>query len=275
MEDALGLLAEAGPEGKLIAGGQSLVPVLAYRLFRPTHLVDIDGVPGLDGVTERDGELELGALVRHARLEREPFEGAHALLSLAARHVGHVPIRTRGTLGGSLAHADPAAELAVAAVALEARIVIRSARGEREVPSDEFFIGPFTTAVEPDEMIVAVRVPQPVPASRAGFREVSLRAGDFALAAAGVWVALDEAGVVSAARVVLGAVEPVPRRSREAEELLLGEALGDRAIAAAADEAARTCDPAGDRVADAATRRELVAVLVRRALTDARDRVAA
>jgi CO/xanthine dehydrogenase FAD-binding subunit len=262
VEEALELLAEGGGEAKLLAGGQSLVPVLAYRLVRPTHVVDIDGIPALDAVVERDDGLELGALVRHARLERLELRGAHRLLALAARHIGHAPIRTRGTLGGSLAHADPAAELPVAALAAEARIVARSASGEREIPAESFVLGPFTTALEPGEMIVAVRVPGAAPRSYAGFRELALRSGDFALASAAVVVELED-GVVTRARVVVGAVEPVPTLLEDAAGALAGAPLDDETIAEAA------------RVAGESAGNELVTPLVRDALSDVREQAAA
>lgn len=266
-EEALELLAEAGGEAKLLAGGQSLVPVLAYRLFRPARIVDVDSVAGLDGLSD----VELGALVRHARLEGATLPGATRLLALAARHIGHVPIRIRGTLGGSLAHADPAAELPVAALALEARVVARSARGEREIEMNAFVRGPFTTALEPDEMIVALRIPPAPPRSYAAFREFALRSGDFALASAGVVVELDEGGAVSRARVVVGAVEPVPR----AFDLLVGARLDEDAIADTAHGIAASCDATDDRIVDGATRRDLVAALVRDALADVQAQVAA
>jgi CO/xanthine dehydrogenase FAD-binding subunit len=177
----------------------------------------------------------------------------------------------RGTLGGSLAHADPAAELPVAALALGARVVARSARGEREIEMGAFLLGPFTTALEPDEMIVALRLRPAPPRSYAAFREFALRSGDFALASAGVVVELDEDGVVRRARVVVGAVEPVPR----ALEVLSGARLGDDAIAEAAHAVAASCDAVEDRSVDAATRRDLVRVLVRDALADVRAQVAA
>jgi CO/xanthine dehydrogenase FAD-binding subunit len=269
LDDALGLLDEAGEDAKALAGGQSLLPVLAYRLVRPSHLVDIDRVPGLDAVDERDGALELGALVRHAALERLSLQGAHTLLPLAAACIGHVPIRTRGTLGGSLAHADPAAELPVAAVALDARIAVRSANGVREIVADEFFLGPFTTALAPGELVVSVGFPSAADGSSAGFREFAVRAGDFAVAAAGVTVTRDGTGTVTDVRIVLGAVEPVPRRLREAEEALVGRALDAAAAGDAARIAAETCEPIEDRNADEAMRRDLVAALVRGALEDA------
>ena len=275
VDEALELLREAGGEAKLLAGGQSLVPVLAYRLMRPSHIVDIDSVTGLDGIAEQNGELELGALVRHARLEQARLRGAHGLLALAAGHIGHVPIRTRGTLGGSLAHADPAAELPVAALALEARVVLRSAAGEREVATDRFLLGPFTTAISPDEMIVALRIPAAAPRSYAGFREFSLRSGDFALVSAGVAVVCEEDGAVSRARIVVGGVESCPRLMSDAGDAVVGKRLQADTIAAAARAAAASCEPVADRNVDAATRRDLVAALVREALTDVHAEAAA
>lgn len=273
VDEALELLSEAGGEAKLLAGGQSLVPVLAYRLFHPTHVVDIDSVAGVDSIAERDGELEIGALVRHARLERARLDGALRLISLAASHIGHTPIRTRGTLGGSLAHADPAAELPVAALALEARVVVRSRLGERQIEMNRFLLGPFTTAIEPDEMIVALRIPPTPQRSYAGFQEFALRSGDFALASAGVVVACDD-GVVSRARIVVGGVEPVPRLVDEAGDVLCGERLDADTIAQAARVAAASCKASADRNVDAATRRDLVAALVRAALSDVRAEAA-
>jgi carbon-monoxide dehydrogenase medium subunit/6-hydroxypseudooxynicotine dehydrogenase subunit alpha len=266
LEEALTLLAEAGPDAKLIAGGQSLVPVLAYRLVRPARLVDVDGVGGIDRITEDDGRLEVGALVRHAALERTSLSGAHRLLALAAGQIGHLPIRVRGTLGGSLAHADPAAELPAAALALDARVVARTLAGEREIPLVEFLLGPFTTSLAPDEMIVALRVPPAPTGARTAFREFALRAGDFALASAAVVVAIDDAAVVRSARVVVGAVGAMPALVAGVEEILVGRPLSDDAIAEASMHAAETCDASG---------RDLVAAVVREALEDVRAGAAA
>jgi carbon-monoxide dehydrogenase medium subunit/6-hydroxypseudooxynicotine dehydrogenase subunit alpha len=270
VDEAVTLLAEVGDEAKLLAGGQSLLPVLAFRLIRPTHVVDVDSLEGLGVLEERDGELELGPLVRHARLEQTDLQGGHRLLSLAARHIGHLPIRTRGTLGGSLAHADPAAELCVAALALDARIVARSSRGEREIELHHFLRGPFTTTLDPDEMIVAVRVAPSAELPHVGFREFAIRSGDFAFASAGVLVGIGDDGAVSGARIVVGAVEPIPRILDGAAETLRGGRLTDGEIEEAARVAARSCDTVSDRAMDATTRRDFVAAVVRDALCDAR-----
>ena len=260
LEEALALLAEGGDEAKPIAGGQSLMPLLAYRLVRPSHLVDLNGVGSLDGIEQRDGALVLGPLVRHAVLERAGL----GLLSEAAALVGHLPIRVRGTIGGSLAHADPSAELAVAALALDAEIVARSTRGERTLPARDFFLGPFTTALAPDELVAGVRV-RTTPGERAAFEELAIRAGDFALASAAV---VAHGGGV---RIALGGVGATPVRAHAAEDAVAGGELSDEAIATAAGEAARECDPGSDQHASAAYRRELVAVLVERALRRVRE----
>jgi carbon-monoxide dehydrogenase medium subunit/6-hydroxypseudooxynicotine dehydrogenase subunit alpha len=189
--------------------------------------------------------------------------------------VGHVPIRARGTLGGSLAHADPAAELPVAALALAARVVVRSTRGEREIEMSSFPVGPFTTTLAADEMIVAVRVPPAGLLQHAAFREFALRSGDFALASAGVLVAAGDDGRVTDARIVVGAVEPVPRALDEAVAPLRGSQLEDPAVEDAARIAAASCDAISDGSVDGEMRRDLVAALVRRALLDVRERVAA
>ena len=265
-DEALALLAEGGEDAKLVAGGQSLLPVLAYRLVRPSRLVDVDGVAGLDGIVERDGELELGALVRHLTLERAPLAGAHRLLALAAGQIGHVPIRARGTLGGSVAHADPAAELPSAALALDARVVARSSRGEREIAMADFVLGPFTNALAADEMVVALRVPGAAAGARAAFREFALRSGDFALASAAVVLALDDGAFVRSARIVIGAAGATPFRAEDAESALSGRVLADESLADASRLAAEACEP---------SKRDLVAAVVRDALDDIRVEAAA
>jgi CO/xanthine dehydrogenase FAD-binding subunit len=264
-EQALDLLAEAGEDAKVLAGGQSLLPLLAYRLGRPTHLVDVGGAGALTQARGEGGELVVDALVRHARLERMPLGGAHRLLAEAAACIGHLPIRTRGTLGGSLAHADPAAELPIAAVALDASMLVRSRSGERRVPAESFFQGPFTTAIEAGDLLTALIVPPSPPAAVPSFAEFAVRAGDFALVSVAVVLACSD-GRARHVRIVLGGVEATPLRARSAETLLLGEAPTRDAIAAAAARAAAGCDPGSDPHASATFRRELVEVLVRRCL---------
>jgi CO/xanthine dehydrogenase FAD-binding subunit len=266
LEEALERLGEAGPEAKLVAGGQSLIPLLAYRLVRPSHLVDIDSVPYLAAVERRPDATEIGALMRHATLEREQLEGGERLLARAASHIGHFPIRVRGTIGGSLVHADPAAELPVAAVALDAEIETRSAaHGTRRIAAASFFLGPFTTAVAPDEVVTAVRLPATARAASAGFAEFAIRPGDFAIASAAVVASLVD-GRVTRARIVLGGVGAIPVAAERAESALEGTALTPQTVREAAALAAADCDTVDDPVASAAYRRRLVERLVADAL---------
>jgi aerobic carbon-monoxide dehydrogenase medium subunit len=275
--DAVELLAAADHDVKILAGGQSLVPMMNLRLVRPTVLVDLNDVPGLDHVTPNaDGGLSIGALVRHAALagsatviERAP------LLAEAARHVGHAAIRHRGTLGGSLAHADPAAELPAALVALGAELSLHGRRGARTIQASEFFLGLLTTALKPDEILVEIRVP-PLPGAGWGFAEVVRREGDFALA--GVVALVDRAvgssGRCESARLVGFGVGDRPVRFAAAEDILTspshdrGAAL-TRAAAAAAEE----CDPPDDVHASAEYRRHLATVLTEDAVSQALTRL--
>jgi carbon-monoxide dehydrogenase medium subunit/6-hydroxypseudooxynicotine dehydrogenase subunit alpha len=272
-DEALELLTSAGDDAKLLAGGQSLVPLLAYRLARPSHVIDIDSLAEYDSI-ECGEQTTIGALVRHAILERSDLPGAHQLLSLAAANVGHLPIRTRGTLGGSLAHADPAAELPLAVLTLEGELVARSTAGTREIAAADFFVGPFTTALDPAELLVEIRLPPTPAGARTAFTELSLRSGDFALAAVAAAVACDASRRVTWARIGIGAVQATPMRAHAAEDAIVGGALDAGTIALAAREAAGACEPADDNAADSATRRRLVAALVRDALEQIREQAA-
>jgi carbon-monoxide dehydrogenase medium subunit/6-hydroxypseudooxynicotine dehydrogenase subunit alpha len=260
LTEALDLLREAGDEAKLLAGGQSLIPLLAYRIARPTHLVDIDRVDEVAGASRTPQGFEVGALTRHSAIESLPLQGGEQLLSEAASHIGHLPIRVRGTVGGSIAHADPAAELPVAAVALDAVVVARSAERTRRIRAEEFFLGPFTTALAPDEAVTALVVPVAAIKAKSAFEEFAIRSGDFALASAAAALWIDD-GVVSRARIVLGGIGAGPCRVREAESGLLGAALTGDSIAEAAHLAAAEFDPAGST--DPRYLRGLVARLVR------------
>jgi CO/xanthine dehydrogenase FAD-binding subunit len=269
VEDALDRLAELGEDAKVLAGGQSLVPMMNFRLVRPPALVDITRIPDLRYVA-RDGDvLRVGALTLHHEVEtlRDPdLVAGYELLPRAARWVGHYPIRTRGTFGGSVAHADPSAEWCMLAVLLDATIVVTGPQGEREIPAGDFFLGFFTTALEPGELLVEVRFPRPRP--HAALQEFARRHGDFAIVAAAV--ALDVDGDrVSGARVVVGGVDEIPLRVEDAERVLEGAAPGGEAFAEAGRAAAAAVDPAGDVHGSAEYRRELTDVLVRRALAEA------
>lgn len=269
VEEAVGQLEELGDDAKLLAGGQSLVPMMNFRLVRPSALVDVTGVGGLQYV-EGEGEgLRIGALTPHRWVELmedpEVLEG-FGVLKRAARWVGHYPIRTRGTFGGSIAHADPSAEWCMLAVLLDAEIVVLGPGGERVIPASEFFYGFFMTALEPTEMVVEVRFPEPAP--HAAIQEFARRAGDFAIVAAAVSVDASE-GKSRSASVVLGGVADVPLRVEEAEKVLEGAELGAEAFEEAGREAARAIDPASDIHGSAEYRRDLASVLVKRALAEA------
>jgi len=267
LDEAVALLAEVAPQdGRVLAGGQSLVPTMAFRLARPAHLVDINGVAGLDRLAVEGDVLTIAACVRHAAFHRPVTDGPLGLLlSFVVRHIAHYPIRMRGTFCGSLAYADPAAEWTLVATTLGAEIVAKSTRGTRVLAADEFLQGIMTTALTDDELLAEVRLPLLAADTRAGFYEFSRRAGDYALAMALATFRIVD-GVMAEPHVGLGGAEACPRRIPEAERLLIGRAPSDAAFRAAAEAAADCIDPLEDIQADAAFRRDLVRAVTRRAL---------
>jgi aerobic carbon-monoxide dehydrogenase medium subunit len=268
LDDALGSLAEAGGAAKVLAGGQSLVPAMNFRLAVPEVLVDINRIDGFDEVAERDGELAIGMLVRHARFESPAVDDPLGRLLTRTSHlVGHLPIRVRGTFVGSLAHADPAAEWCAVALALDATIVARNAMGERAIAAADFFEGPFTTALREDEIVTEVRLPM-IGRGGAAIVEKSHTAGDFATTAVVAVLRLD-GDTVGDARIALAGVEGTPVRVPVAESALAGETPGFYAFRAAAHAAAAAVSPIGDALASEEYKRHLVEVLVERALQDA------
>jgi carbon-monoxide dehydrogenase medium subunit len=299
VDEALALLAEHGDEAKVLAGGQSLMPMLNFRLARVEHLVDINRIGRLepwfaDPVLTGDVVI-LPALVRQRQVERSAaLAAALPLLGEALRHVAHPQIRNRGTVCGSLAHADPSAELPTVLSALDATVTLVSARGTRTLPLADFFLFHLTTALDPDELLREVTIPRPPPGTVTAFREFAPRRGDFALAAVAATARFDsgaatgrfdsgavsdfegdatsDADRVAELRIVVAGVAPTPLRLAGVEELLLGGPLDDAAIAAAGALTASTVDPTGDAHADAAYRERLAGVLLTRALTDLRDR---
>lgn len=269
LEEALEILGQTGDEGKVLAGGQSLVPSMNFRLARPAVLVDVNGLGELDYVREDDASVRIGALARHSRFESPVTAGPlGALLASAARHVGHLPIRVRGTFGGSIAHADPAAEWCMVAVLLDAEIVAHSARGERTIPAREFFITVFSTALEPDELLTEVRLPRLAGNTLVGFQEFSKRAGDFAIVASSTVLEMNGDGIARA-RVALAGVGGTPVRARAAEAVLTGNSPSEELFREASEAAAAEVRPMGDIHGSAEYRRELVRVLTGRALTRA------
>jgi carbon-monoxide dehydrogenase medium subunit/6-hydroxypseudooxynicotine dehydrogenase subunit alpha len=276
LEEAVDLLAEWGDEAKVLAGGQSLMPLLNFRLARPSYLVDVNPLDDLASFSRDDGALSIGALCRQATVEerREELTGPWGALGDAVPLIGHYPIRTRGTVGGSVAHADPAAELPVVCAAFEAELAASSRAGTRSIAASAFFEGPLMTTLRPDEVLVSVRLPAPPAGAVTGFEEFSERAGDFALASVCAGVGREN-GRCSWARIALGGVGPVPLRAPDAERALLGSDLDDEAIAEAARLAAAGCEPSGDFHASSVFRRELVAELTSRLLQRLQARLAA
>jgi carbon-monoxide dehydrogenase medium subunit len=267
LDEAVKILAEVAPQdGRVLAGGQSLVPIMAFRLAKPGHLVDINDVAGLDKIAGDGKFLTIGACVRHAAFHNSVTDNPLGrLLRTVAHHIAHYPIRMRGTFCGSLAHADPASEWCLVAATLDATLVARSTRGERTIAAKQFFTGIMSTALAEDELLVEARLPLLATDARFGFNEFSRRAGDFAMAAALATYRL-QAGKISDARVGLGGAESSPRRILEAEATLNGQAPGDKVFRAAAEAAATTIDPLEDHQTTAEYRRDLVRAVVRRAL---------
>lgn len=272
VDEVVALLAEYADEAKILAGGQSLVPLLSLRLARPSHLVDINRVADLARIANGAG-LTVGATVRHRTIERSDVaHTANPLLAHAVRFIGHSAIRNRGTVGGSIAHADPAAELPAVLLVLDGEVEARSARGTRTVPASALFEGFLTTSLEPDELLTAVRVPAWPVGTGWSFQEFSRRSGDFAIVGVAATVRLDGNGKVAEARLAFSGVDQVPVRASAAESQLTGATPSDELWKSAAQAAAAPLEPASDIHGSGAYRKHLAAGLTERALREAHDR---
>lgn len=274
LDEALTTLAAHGADARPLAGGQSLIPLLNLRLARPGLLVDLNFVPGLAEIRFEDGTLVLGAMVRQRALERDA-QIAHRLplLAAATRLVGHPQIRNRGTVGGSLAHADPSAEYPALALALDAELVARSATGERIIPARDFFLDLFTTALAPGELLTTIRIPMPAPGTGWSIQEIARRHGDFALAGAVVLLRKAADGTCEHAAIALFGVGTRPLRLQAAEQALVGRPLSTETIGEAAALAVDAIDePLSDVHGSATYRRRMAGVVVRRALSEAAQR---
>ena len=267
LDEALKILSQVAPQdGRVLAGGQSLVPIMAFRLAKPAHLVDINEVAGLDSLTSDGKVLCIGACVRHAAFHKAVADNPLGkLLADVVRHIAHYPIRMRGTFCGSLAHADPASEWCLVAATLDATMVAKSTRGERLIAAKDYFQGIMATALAEDELLAEVRLPLLAADAKFGFNEFSRRAGDFALAAALATYRLANGKMVEP-RVGVGGAESRPRRIANAEAALNGKAPSDTVFRAAAEAAATAIDPLEDHQTNADYRRDLVRAVVRRAL---------
>ena len=275
VEEALAHLAHHGYDAKALAGGQSLIPMMNFRLAQPAVIVDLNNVSELFYIRpDENGGLRLGAMTRQSQVEHAPLVAERApLVHEVMPQIAYPQIRTRGTFGGSLAHADPSAELVAVSVALDGRFRLRSQAGERWVPADEFFVGLFATVLEPDELLVEVALPPMPPRSGWSFLQITRRHHDFCLVGVAVLVTLDNKGLCDHARLVFLSVGDGPVDTPQAAEMLIGQAPTQEAIRAAAETAASDeVDPGSDIHASAEYRRHLANVLARRALTQAFER---
>ncbi len=269
--EAIDLLAEHGDEASVLAGGQSLIPLLALRLARPTVLIDINGIDELAGVSQTDGQVAIGAMTReYVAEESVTIADAVPLLAAALPLIGHEAIRSRGTIGGSLAHADPAAELPAVARALNAEFVVRGPSGERVIPATRWFEGYLTTSRRPDELLVEVRFPAAGPDTGTSFTEVARRHGDFAIVGLAASLVLS-GGVISDARLAFAGVSEVPVRATAAEELLAGERPSAELFDEAARRATEDLDPPADLHGSSDYRKTVAAAVVRRGLRAATE----
>ena len=271
VEEAIELLGRYGGEAKLLAGGQSLMPLLNFRLSRPAALVDLNAIPTLAYIQEEDGHVRLGAMTRQRRIEFSPVvKRALPLLAEATTLVAHLPIRTRGTIGGSIAHADPSAEYPAVLTALDGVVIVRGSSGERTLTPSELFRSYLTTSLGPDEILIEVRLPAMPAGAGFAFEEFSRRHGDFALAGIAAMI-VGQGQRCTSARLATAGAGPTPIRLRDAEKILERDGLSNAAIAAAGERAAELVEPDSDIHASADYRRHLVRVLtaraVRRAMT--------
>jgi len=271
LTEAVGLLAEHEDEASVLAGGQSLIPLMALRLARPAVLVDINGIGELSGVSVTDGQVAIGAMTReYVAEESQTIADTVPLLAAALPLIGHEAIRSRGTIGGSLAHADPAAELPAVALALDAEFVLRGRARGRVIPAADWFQGYLATSRRPDEMLTEVRFPAAKPGTGVAFEEVTRRHGDFAIVGVAVSLTLTD-GVISDARLAFAGVGDVPARATDAEELLVGMRPSAELFEEAARRAAAGLDPPADLNGSSEYRKKIAATLVRRGLRVAAD----
>lgn len=274
LDEAIEVLQRSDGEGKVLAGGQSLTPMLNFRLARPSKLVDINRIPDLDAIRREKSGLRIGALVRHRTVETSPVVREHfPILSAAAEHVGHLAIRNRGTFGGSIAHNDPAAEWPMLALLLDAEVRTQSPEGGRTLPIRDFLVTFLTTSLEDAEIVTEMRLPALPAGTGWGFEELSRRPGDFGLAMVGALLTLHK-GVCKEARISMGGVGPTALRAPEAEAMLRGQRPEPELLKRAGVKAAEASDPSNDVHATADYRRHLVSVLAARALRSAADRAA-
>ena len=268
--DAISVLAQHGDDAKVLAGGQSLIPLMKLRFAAPSVLVDVNGIEQLKGLEQANGHLRIGALVRHADCERSQLlKGRYGVLGSAAPQISDPIVRNLGTVCGSIAHADPQGDWGSALLAADARVVAEGPSGTREIPISEFFLGPFTTALQGAEVVTEVRVPDPGPRAGGSYLKLERKVGDFATAAVAVQVELDDAGTIARAGIALTAVGPTNVRAERAEQRLAGAEPREEAFSEAARLAAEDAHPIADNRGDAEYKRNVVRVFVERGLAAA------
>jgi len=274
LDEAVALLTEHGDDAKILAGGQSLIPAMRFRLAAPAVLVDINGLTGLDYIRETESYLAIGALTRESSLEEHAFIPArYPLLADAAHVIADPLVRNRATVGGNLAHADPANDHPAVMLAYGAEIHAHGPRGARAIPIDDFFTGMFSTALQPDELLTEIRIPRPGPFSGGAYIKVERKVGDYAVSAVAVQLTMN-GEVCTAIRIALTNVSPAPMRAEIAEHVLIGQPLSDLNLEAAGQAAAAACDPSADLRGSIDYKRDLTRILVKRAVRKAAERAA-
>lgn len=272
VDEALGLLGELGGDAKVLAGGHSLIPAMRLRLAMPGALVDLSEIAGLSYIKEEGGELRIGAMTREVELERSAIvQERYPLLADAGRVIADPLVRNRGTIGGNLAHADPANDHPAVMLAYGATIVARGAGGSRDIPIDDFFVGLFESALEPGELLTEIRIPTPGAGAGGAYLKFERKVGDYAVSAVGVQLTMD-GDTCTAIRAGLTNVGPVPMRATDAENALAGKAVSDEALEEAGRAAAAGCDPSGDLRGSAEYKRDLTRILFKRAVRKAIER---
>ncbi len=276
VDEAVALLSQLGTDAKVLSGGQSLIPMMKFRLAEPSYLIDINPIPGLDFIEERDGMLRLGALVRESTLERSSLvRQRYPILHDTAEVIADPLVRNLATVGGNLAHGDPANDHPATMLALRAQVVARGPNGERVIPIDDFFVDTFVTALQPDELLTEIRIPAPPPRSGGAYLKFERKVGDYAIAAAAVFLALDEAGRIMQAGIGLTNLSYKPLRAVDAERALLGQQPSEELFRHAAELAAQATDPVSDLRGPADYKRAVARTMTLRALRRALERAQA
>lgn len=273
LPEAIALLQQHGEDAKILAGGHSLIPLMKLRLAQPAYLIDINKIPGLDYIKEQDGELRIGALTRESSIDASQLvQTRYPLLADTARVIADPLVRNLATVGGNIAHADPANDHPATMLAYNASVVVVGPRGERVIPISNFFIDLFLTDLGQDEILTEIRIPTPLARSGGAYIKLERKVGDYATAAVAAQVTLDEAGVCQYVGIGLTAVSSVPLKATRSEDALRGQPLTDEAIRHAAQLASEDCDPTADLRGSVEYKRAMVKELTRRALTKARER---